>query len=59
MSPLALTKKLDPKTNFGYDFAEIFMFSKIEKLYITTFISKTLDIPNGLGMNAEGGMHYK
>ena len=30
-------KKLDPKTNFGYDFAGIFIFSKIENIYITTF----------------------
>ena len=47
MSPLALTKKLDPKTDFGYDFPGFFIFRKTEKLYITTFLSKTLDIPYG------------
>ena len=38
-------KKLDSKTYFGYDFAEIFIFSKIENVYITKFASKTLDNP--------------
>ena len=45
MSPLALTKKMDSKTDFGYDFAEIFLFMKIENVYINTFTGKTLDIP--------------
>ena len=36
---------MDSKTDFGYDFAEIFLFMKIENVYINTFTGKTLDIP--------------
>ena len=36
---------MDSKTNFWYDFAGIFFFSKIENVYINTFLGKTLDIP--------------
>ena len=34
-------KKIDSKNVFGYDFAGFVIFSKIENIYITTFISKT------------------
>ena len=39
---------MDSKTDFGYDFAEIFLFMKIENVYINTFTGKTLDIPYSL-----------
>jgi hypothetical protein len=38
-------KKKDSKTDFGYDFTGIFIFSKVENAYINHFIGKTLDIP--------------
>ena len=41
---------MDSKTNFWYDFAGIFFFSKIENVYINTFLGKTLDIPYAFQM---------